>query len=282
MKHPRTKMNGEVVAPQMRPPDLPPGSATTTILRGRPAAAESSDAATVLLANLFASGDRDIPGVSYGVAYRLAEVHSGGDIVDVYQFDNDAVALSIADISGKGTQAAVHAALIKYGLRAYSSHGLMPEKAMRAMDRLYLENSTFEHVESFASVFLGMVDPHRRILTYCNAGHEPVILVHPHLEPEVLSPTAPIIGVFDDQHHLFRQSSVDLWPGSLLVAATDGVTEIRNARDEFFGIEGLIECVREVRDDDPAVIVDRIVAAISDFSDAPWRDDVAVLAARFA
>ena len=282
MKHPRTKIDGEVVAPQPRPPHLPPGSATTKILRGRPAVAGSSDAATVLLANLFASGDRDIPGVSYAVAYRLAEVHSGGDIVDVYQFDNDAVALSIADISGKGTQAAVHAALIKYGLRAYSSHGLVPEKAMRAMDRLYLENSTFEHVESFASVFLGMVEPHRRILTYCNAGHEPVILVHPHLEPEILPPTAPIIGVFDDQHHLFRQGSVDLWPGSLLVAATDGVTEVRNSRDEFFGIEGLIDCVTRHRDDDPAVIVDQIVAAISDFSDAPWRDDVAVLAARFA
>lgn len=282
MKHSRSKITGEIVVPQAEPPDLPPGSATTKILRGRGAAANSSDAATVLLANLFASGDRDIPGVSYAVAYRLAEVHSGGDIVDVYQFDNDAVALSIADISGKGTQAAVHAALIKYGLRAYSSHGLTPEKAMRAMDRLYLENSTFEHIESFASVFLGMVEPHRRIMTYCNAGHEPVILVHPHVEPEILRPTAPIIGVFDDQHHLFRQHGVDLWPGSLLVAATDGVTEVRNPLGEFFGIEGLIDCVTRHRDDDPAVIVDRVVAAISDFSEAPWRDDVAVLAARFA
>ncbi len=152
---------------------------------------------------------------------------------------------------------------------------------MRAMDRLYLENSTFEHIESFASVFLGMVEPNRRIMTYCNAGHEPAIVVHPQLEPEVLAPTAPIIGVFDDQHHLFRQGSIELWPGSLLVATTDGVTEVRNDRHEFFGMEGLIDCVRRHRDDEPPAIVDAIIAAISRFSERPWGDDAAILVARF-
>jgi serine phosphatase RsbU (regulator of sigma subunit) len=240
------------------------------------------DAAGVLIAHLFAEGDHNIPGISYAVAYRLAEANSGGDIVDVYQFDNGSVALSIADISGKGTQAAVHAALIKYGLRAYSSHGLTPEKAMRAMDRLYLENSTFEHIESFASVFLGIVDHKRRVFTYSSAGHEPVVLVHPHLEPRLLPPTAPIIGVFDDQHHLFRQESTDLEPGSLLVATTDGATEVRNSEDEFFGTERLISCIGRHRGSSPTEMVDSILAEIAQFSAGAWHDDVAVLVARFA
>src|SRR5579872_4061981 len=190
MQSPHTKISGEVVLPEKREEMFPAGSSSTKLLNG--------DAASVLIAHLFAEGDHDIPGVSYAVAYRLAEVHSGGDIVDVYGFDNGSVALSIADISGKGTQAAVHAALIKYGLRAYASHGLTPERTMRAMDRLYLENSTFENVESFASVFLGIVDPKRRALTYSSAGHDAVILVHPHLSAKLLGPTAPVIGVFDD------------------------------------------------------------------------------------
>lgn len=241
-----------------------------------------NEPAAILAAHLFAQGDREIPGVSYAVGYRLADGQTGGDIVDVYRFDNDSVSLAIADISGKGVQAAIHAALIKYGLRAYSSHGLMPEKAMRAMDRLYLENCTFDNIESFASVFYGIVDAKRRVLQYASAGHEAVLLVHPHCEPQTLEPTAPLIGVFEDQAHLFRQENVDLWPGSLLVATTDGLTEARNADGAFFGMAGSEAVVRNVRDGDPATILDAILGATAAFCGGVWRDDVALLVARFA
>jgi sigma-B regulation protein RsbU (phosphoserine phosphatase) len=270
---------GHVTTPQPPHTDLAPGSATTRALTSVGAAPEP---AAVLAAHLFAHGDREIPGLSYAVGYRLADGQTGGDIVDVYRFDNDAVALSIADISGKGVQAAIHAALIKYGLRAYSSHGLTPEKAMRAMDRLYLENCNFEDVESFATVFLGVVDPKRRMLQYASAGHEPVLVVHPHVEPQVLDPTAPLIGVFDDQHHLFRQECIDLWPGSLLVATTDGITEARDGAGRLFGMEGLTQAVSDHRDADPATILDAILDAAGTFCGQRWRDDVALLVARFA
>lgn len=270
---------GQVVQPEAPPPLYPPGAATTKILSYEE---QRNEAATVLAAHLFAEGDRNISGISYAVGYRLSDANAGGDIVDVYQFDNDAVSLSIADISGKGTRAAIHAALIKYGLRAYSSHGLTPEKAMRAMDRLYLENCSFENIESFATVFHGVVDPRRRLMLYSSAGHEPVILVHPHMEPRILEPTAPLIGVFEDQHHLFRQESTELWAGSLLVATTDGITEARNPKGEHFGMEGLIRCVKQARDAEPSVILDVIVQETSAFCGGPWRDDVAIVVARFA
>lgn len=274
---------GEAVAPEIPPAAHAPGTAETKILNvSLGPRADTDEAATVLAAHLFAHGDRDIPGVSYAVGYRLADVYAGGDIVDVYEFDNGAVSLSIADISGKGTQAAIHAALIKYGLRAYSSHGLTPEKTMRAMDRLYLENCSFENIESFATVFLGVVDPRRRMMQYSSAGHEPVVVVHPHLEPHILRPTAPLIGVFDDQHHLFRQESIELWAGSLLVATTDGITEARNPAGKIFGMDRLLECVEENRDSEPAAILDTVIERASDFCGGPWRDDVAILVARFA
>jgi phosphoserine phosphatase RsbU/P len=250
-----------------------PGSSNTAV--------HATEAAAILIANLFAQGDRDVPGVSYAVAYRLAEVHTGGDIVDVYQFNNNAVALSIADISGKGAEAAVHAALIKYGLRAYASHGLTPEKTMRAMDRLYLENSTFESAESFATVFLGVVDARRRVMTYSSAAHEPVVIVQPNKEARVLPPTAPLIGVFDDQSHLFNEDHVELWPGTLFVATTDGVTEVRNAAGQLFGMRRLIECIEAHREEEPAAIVDAVLTHAMEFSRGVWHDDIAIIAARF-
>lgn len=251
---------------------------STVALETSPA---TSEAAQILVEHLFAQSDANIPGLSYAVTYRLAEGHAGGDIIDIYHFDNDSVAISIADISGKGTQAAVHAALIKYGLRAYSSQGLSPERAVRALDRLYLENNAFERTESFASIFLGVIDPSRRLMTYTCAGHEPVLIMNRDGDASVLHPTAPLIGVFDDQHHLFKQTFVDVRDGALFVGTTDGITECRNADGEIYGMDRLIDTVRRHRNESESAIVEALLADAVDFCEGVRRDDIAIIAARF-
>jgi sigma-B regulation protein RsbU (phosphoserine phosphatase) len=268
---------GISVDPEPTPSDKAPGRSSMA-LETSPA---TSEAAQILVEHLFAQSDVSLPGISYAVTYRLAEGHAGGDIIDVYHFDNDSVAISIADISGKGTQAAVHAALIKYGLRAYSSHGLSPEKAVRALDRLYLENNAFERTESFASIFLGVVDPSRRIMTYTCAAHEPVFVMAADGSVRVLDPTAPLIGVFDDQHHLFKQHFVDLSSSSLFIGTTDGITEARNANGELYGMERLIAIVRRHRTEQLEKIVDAILRDALGFCGGVRRDDIAIIAARF-
>ena len=239
------------------------------------------NAAEILIEHLFANTDARIPGITYAVAYRLAEEFIGGDIVDVYHFDNNSVAFSIADISGKGARAAVHAALIKYGLRAFSSHGLAPERALRSLDRLYLENNNFEQNESFATVFFGLVDPKRKVMSYASAGHEPVIVVHPNGTVEVLAPTAPLIGVFDDQHHLFTQDVVTLSSGTLFVATTDGVTEARNASGEMFGMDRFISIVKANAQGELKALIASVIDEAQAFSAGRFVDDMAIVAARF-
>jgi len=268
---------GIVTEPEPMGSDKAPGFSSIA-LESLPA---TSEAAQILVEHLFAQSDVSIPGISYAVTYRLAEGHAGGDIIDLYHFDNDSVAISIADISGKGTQAAVHAALIKYGLRAYSSHGLAPEKAVRALDRLYLENNAFERTESFASIFLGVVDPSRRMMTYTCAAHEPVLVMYADGSVRVLDPTAPLIGVFDDQHHLFKQHFVELRESALFVGTTDGITEARNAQGELYGMERLISVVRRHRDEPVGDIVDALLSDALAFCDGIRRDDIAIIAARF-
>jgi len=239
-------------------------------------------AAKVLVEHLFARSSHEISGVDYAVGYRLAHGQTGGDIVDVYHFDNGAVSFSIADISGKGSQAAIHAALVKYGLRAYASQGLTAERVLRSLDRLYIENTAFERIESFASVFFGIVDTSRRTMSYASGGHEAAAVCLPGAKPRLLDPTAPLIGVFDDQHHLFKQAHVELPPGSILVATTDGITEARSPEGEFFGVEGFLAVVEEYA----KAPTEAIVQALLDRSAAhagsrAIRDDIAVLAARF-
>ncbi len=238
-------------------------------------------AAKVLVEHLFARGNATISGIEYAVGYQLAHGLTGGDIVDVYHFDNDAVSFSIADISGKGTEAAIHAAMVKYGLRAYASHGLTPERVLRSLDRLYLENNAFERVESFASVFFGSVDSTRRMMHYASGGHEAAAIIVPGERAQTILPTAPLIGIFDDQHHLFKQAFVELPPGTLFVATTDGVTEARAPDKTFFGMSGFIETIESFAEAPVELIVHKLITRARAFSHDNLRDDVAVVAARF-
>lgn len=277
----RASVEGIETKPESSNGGLKHGSASVVVRDGNLPEATMEEAAKVLVEHLFAQNDITIPGISYAVGYKLAEGPTGGDIVDVYHYDNNCIAFAIADISGKGPHAAVNAALIKFGLRAYSSEGMTPERVIRALDRLYLENNAFEKTESFASIFFGIVDPTRRLMTYTNAGHEPVLLIAPDGTPSILAPTAPLVGVFDDQHHLFRQAFAEVVAGTVFVGATDGVTEARNASGEFFGMDRLVDVAVANRGLAEPEIVQAIVDAALAFCAGRRRDDIAIAAVRF-
>jgi sigma-B regulation protein RsbU (phosphoserine phosphatase) len=282
MARPKLKLvEGIETKPETSNGGLRHGSASVVVRDGNLPEATMEEAAKVLVEHLFAQNNISISGISYAVGYKLAEGPTGGDIVDVYHYDNDCVAFAIADISGKGPHAAVNAALIKFGLRAYSSEGMTPERVIRAMDRLYLENNAFERTESFASIFFGVVDPTRRLMTYANAGHEPVLLIAPDGTSTVLAPTAPLVGVFDDQHHLFRQSFVEIASGTIFIGATDGVTEARNEAGQLFGMDRLVAVATANRELTEPDIVQAIVEAALAFCTSRRRDDIAVVAVRF-
>jgi len=277
---------GQTVAVGIQvPPDAPPPSEPMehpVVQSEEPFVNVTPDAAHVLVETLFAGSHQVIPRLQYAVAYKIAEGRSGGDIIDVFHYDNDNVSIAIADIAGKGTQAAVHAAMIKYALRAFASNGMVPENAVRGLDRLYLENNNFEGTpNSFASLFFGIVDSSRRFLHYTNAGHEPVLLVQPDGSASVLAPTAPIVGIFESQQNLFKQAIANVDERTLLIATTDGVTEARNEAGEQFGMERLIDVTASNRTNGEGAIAAEVLAAVEAFSSGKKRDDIAILAMRF-
>jgi sigma-B regulation protein RsbU (phosphoserine phosphatase) len=242
----------------------------------------TSDATHNLIQTLFSGTHRQISMLRYATAYKVAEGHSGGDVVDVFHYNNDHVSFVVADVAGKGNKAAVQAAMIKYGLRTLASNGLMPESVMVGLNRLYQEQNAFENnLDSFATVFFGVTDATRRFLYYSNAGHEPVILVQPDGAVNVLAATCPLIGIFGDQNHLFKQSTIDLSNGSLLVATTDGVTEARNEKGEQFGMKRFIATVVAHRTESESDIAQSLLAAAEEFCNGNRRDDIGIVVSRF-
>jgi phosphoserine phosphatase RsbU/P len=246
----------------------------------------SDSAARILVEHLFEQHFLPIPGVDIGTAYVLADDQArvGGDLIDIYQFNNGSAAISIADISGKGMKAAAQAALVKYGLRAYVSSGLTPAQALRCLNVLYLETSAFDRAdrESFVSVFLGIIDPERKIMTYASAGHDPAIFMSSNNPPITLAPTAPIIGVFEESQKLFHQRSVYLQPGiSTLILGTDGLTEARSPAGDFISREDLMTRIETNRERSAQAHADDLLDAAFEFCGRKPQDDIAIIAARF-
>lgn len=248
--------------------------------------ATPDSAARILVDHLYAHRFAPVPGVDIGTAYLLADddVRVGGDLIDVYQFNNGSVAISIADISGKGAQAASRAGLVKYGLRAYVSAGLTPAQALRNLNVLYMETAAFDtaDVDSFVSVFLGIIDPEHRVMTYASAGHEPAVLMTPHQPPELLPPTAPIVGVFEESQKLFHQRLVYLPPdGSTLVVTTDGVTEARALDGEFIKQHDIMTWIETNRSLSAPEQADKLLRATRHFCGGRAQDDIAIIVACF-
>jgi serine phosphatase RsbU (regulator of sigma subunit) len=101
---------------------------------------------------------------------------------------------------------------------------------------------------------------------------------------EILEPTAPLIGVFDDQHHLFKQRHVAIQPGSILVATTDGVTEAHSPDGELFGMDRLVAAVATALRGAPSMqgVIEHILSEVNGFCAGRLRDDIAALAVRIS
>ena len=239
---------------------------------------------------------------------RPARVVSG-DYYDFLALGSGKMAIAVGDISGKGISAALLMATIHSAVRAYE-FGRMPEptemavagKAALAAARagqggtplvssngiqspasvLWLLNRHLYHstpAEKYATLFLGLYDSQVRRLTYSNAGHLPPLVIGADGAVRRLDRAAGlVIGLFDNISH--QEASMELHPGDIFLAYSDGVTEPENDFGEF-GEERLIEIVRENRSLPLAEISDAVLAAVEDWIGSQEQpDDVTVVLAR--
>jgi sigma-B regulation protein RsbU (phosphoserine phosphatase) len=245
---------------------------------------ESGSAARALIQHIFPKRFYKMSGIETALTYAVpgAGNQIGGDIIDAFALANGSASFAIADITGKGAAAAVNAALVKYAMRAYASEGFYPEKVLRSLNRLYVENNAHEKTESYLTAFFGLVDPARRVLTYASAGHEPALICRQGQAPVVLPPTAPMIALCSDDEVPFTQASVPLQAKSVLVLTTDGITETRSPQGEVFGIERLRDCVRRNMEFSVEQQAARLLRESQRFGRGRCDDDIAILVACFA
>jgi phosphoserine phosphatase RsbU/P len=157
-----------------------------------------------------------------------------GDYYDFIRIVDGQWGLVVGDVSGKGIPSSLIMASFRASLLAEIRNNYAIRTIMAKVNQLLWE-STDDH--QFVTAFYGVLDEQRRILTYCNAGHNPVILIHADGSAERLETGGLILGAFSDS--VYWENFVHIQPDDLLLLYTDGVTEIYNEAEEEFGVDRL-------------------------------------------
>jgi serine phosphatase RsbU (regulator of sigma subunit) len=219
-------------------------------------------------------GGTRLPRTETGYAYAsaTAEALVGGDLLDSWRDGEETGWFLIADASGKGIQAARHAAFVQYAIRALAAERDDPGIVVAHFNRLFID--TFDDPGIFVVLFLGRFDARTRTLRYVAAGHS-TAFVRCGREIEQLPPTGPIIGLGPDS--TFGVGTVDLPVGATVLLATDGLTEARDASGTFLGDEGVAKLLADAPSGAQS-ICDVLLSEAERRYNGAITDDLAILA----
>jgi sigma-B regulation protein RsbU (phosphoserine phosphatase) len=217
-----------------------------------------------------------IPGFEIAAFSRPAQI-VGGDYFDFIDFGSGAHGLIIADVAGHGVAASLHMAGIQALLRTLVPLHRSPAEVMRQVHKLFIHNSRFD---TFVTFFIGALDASSRTFTFCNAGHQPPLVVRQNGgaddAPEALPPTAAAVGLVEDA--LFAERTIALEGEDLLVMYTDGVTEAVNRQDQAFGRERLGRLARQAQRKPVQAVVQDIRQDLEEFCQGmPLTDDTTLV-----
>ena len=201
----------------------------------------------------------------------------GGDYFDFFPYGDGRIGIVLGDVSGKGMPAALLMTALKGGVQVLL--GDPPDDVPSMMSRLdKLVAANFPR-NRFVSLFFGLLDPTTGKLTYCNAGHNPPLLVRANGSIERLPSCGTILGIFPDMGYEFKTCRLE--PGDLLTMFSDGVTEENNPDGEEFGEERLAKLLIDKGRGGAAQLVEGIRQAVLAWAaGAAAADDVTVVVAR--
>jgi sigma-B regulation protein RsbU (phosphoserine phosphatase) len=164
----------------------------------------------------------------------------GGDYFEVSRTGRDEAALRIADVSGKGVGAALLMSSLQAMLRSLT--GAAPAEVSEQLNGVLCQLAP---EGKFISFFDCRLSETSRRLVYCNAGHNPPILVRGDGSVERPQSNDAVLGYFHDWH--YSEQTLEVRSGDRLVLFTDGITEAFDEQGQEFGDERLAQLAAENR-----------------------------------
>lgn len=223
------------------------------------------------------------PGLEFAARYLAqgadrSDVFVGGDLYDVVACPvQGRWAVTVADVCGKGAEAAALTAMIRHTVRADVGHGLGPVEVLRRLNGAMLRDPSADPGRFATAVHAHVdVEPVGAAVRLVGAGHVPALALRAG-RAETVGDPGTLLGVYPDI--ALTEAAFRLDPGDLLVLLTDGVTEARGMHG-WFGLERMLAVLEDQPGRAAEDVADAVVAALTAFQTGPLRDDVALLVVR--
>ena len=179
----------------------------------------------------------------------------------------------VADVAGKGLAAALVMSNLQATIRSQAPvTRSCSECAVNANRMLKASVSPGQ----FVTLFLAALDPAQKVLSYCNAGHNPPYLFKPDGSLRELTVGGPIVGAFDGLP--YEEETIPLSSGDVLAIYSDGVTEALNETGEMYGENRLVDAVRPVAARSAPEILLAVTESVGRFTGkTPAADDLTLM-----
>lgn len=237
---------------------------------------EKSRVTELLRSVLRPQSDLGFPGLDVGYVY-IPSRDLSGDYFDLIPLGDRKVGITIADVAGKGSEAAIEALRIKHTIQTYATAGYPPGTMLQLLNEL-LHRMAAE-MPRMVTLFYGELDLDSGTLRFASAGHEPAVLWTPRERgPRLLVSGGIVLGAIPDAE--YEEAVVHLERGAWITLYTDGITEARSPAGELFGPDRLFELL--VRSDarTARALAEEVNQAVGEFSGGELSDDLSLLILR--
>ena len=198
----------------------------------------------------------------------------GGDFFDYFPLDDNRICFLIADVSGKGTPAALFMMTAKTMIKDYALTQSSTAEIFTTVNARLCENND---EGMFATAWIGVLDTRTMTLQYTNAGHNYPLLQRKGQPCEAIK---KVHGLFlaGMEFTRYKQSEIQLEPGDRLLLYTDGVVEAHNRENGLYGEDRLMALLDSTRDYPGEQVLARVFEDVNEFAaGVPQFDDITMV-----
>ncbi len=208
-----------------------------------------------------------IPGYRF-LGFTRPSREIGGDLYDIIDLGQGRIAAVVADVTGKGVPAALLVSTLHAGLHLLEEELHDPLTVVHKLNRLICHSSAGN---KFITMVLFVLDTRTHRLLAVNAGHNHPVILLPHGEIRRIPAGGIPLGILEQMR--YESAELQLPPGALVLAFTDGISETRDPQGDEFGERRLIELIRAHPPGEGETLAQELLGRLADFRGCDAQED---------